>query len=147
MLEARIRNRLDPAQLENLDGKLPAPNCYDLLLTGPTRLLKPDGRPLAVYLPGVMTAEVDAAGVYEVLHSLWKEIGPTTNRGKASGTPRFQSHQNRSYSRKVPSAIIGAVDPAGQQKYCPADRLDGEEPAVVGAAAAAAARHRQAARS
>jgi hypothetical protein len=115
MLDVRLRAREDPIALAAKTGKILGPEDYNLLLTGPARVRMPDGRPLAVYLPGVLTAEVDAEGVYEVLHSLRKLT--TSNRGPASGSPRIQGHK-RSYGRNVASTIIGAADPLGQQRYC-----------------------------
>lgn len=116
MLDLRLRSRVDPEELEGKVGKILTPRDYNMLLTGPTRVRKPDGRPLCVYLPGALLKHVDAEGVYNVLHGLRSRR--TSNRGLASGTPRLRSPQNRSYAKMVPSMVIGAIDPQGQQRYC-----------------------------
>jgi hypothetical protein len=114
--DLRVRSKLDPAEMETRQGKCPGDADYDVLLTGATRVSKLDGRPLCVYLPGVLTEAVDAAGVYDVLHELRLRI--SRNRGMASGSKRFKSNQTRSYTKPIPSAIAGAMDPGGQLKYC-----------------------------
>jgi hypothetical protein len=116
VLDLRLRSRVSGEELTAKVGKILGHEDYNLLLTGPARVRKPDGRPLCVYLPGALGKEVAQPDVYEVLHDLGK-LG-TTNRGIASGTPRVASNQKRSYSRRVPSTVVGAVDPQGQQRYC-----------------------------
>jgi Oxygenase domain of the 2OGFeDO superfamily len=116
VIDVRLRAREDPAALEAKVGKILGPEDYNLLLTGPATVRMPDGRPLAVYLPGVMREAADAEGVYDILHSLKSQT--TTNRGVAGGTPRFPAGRTRSYGREIASAIVGAVDPQGQQRYC-----------------------------
>lgn len=113
--DIRVRSRLADEAMDERAGKCPGDPDYDVLLTGPTRVSKLDGRPLAVYLPGVLK-EVNAPGVYEVLHDLRKNI--SVNRGLASGTQRIKSNQTRSYTRKIASAVVGALDPQGQTRYC-----------------------------
>jgi hypothetical protein len=113
MLELRVRNKLAAAEMEARAGKLPAAGDWDVLLQGPVKVDRPDGRPLAIYLPGILAEQMD--GVYDVLTSI-RQI--SVNRGKASGTPRIKSPQTRSYTRKIYSAIIGSVDPGGQTRYC-----------------------------
>lgn len=117
MLDLRLRSRIPEEELEAKVGKVLGPPDYNVLLTGPTRVRKPDGRPLCVYLPGVMTQAVDAGEVYDVLHSL--KAAKTLNRGLASGAPRvINGNRRRTYARGVASAVVGAVDPMGQQRYC-----------------------------
>lgn len=116
MIDLRLRVKVSPAELEAKVGKILGPSDYNVLLTGPTFVRMPDNRPLAVYLPGVMTEELAQPGVYEVLHQLRALV--TNNRGTASGTKRMVSHNGRTYSRRVASALIGAVDPMGQQRAC-----------------------------
>lgn len=114
--DMRVRSRMPDAAMEARAGKLPGNLDYDVLLTGPTRVSKLDGRPLCVYMPGVLTEALDAPGVYDVLHELRKLI--SRNRGMASGTKRFKSKQTRSYTKPIASGIVGAIDPTGQQRYC-----------------------------
>lgn len=118
MIDLRLRTRVPPEEMELKVGKCLGREDYNLLLTGPSRIRKPDGRPLCVYVPGALGEALDAPGVYEVLHRMDEEIVHTSNRGLASASVRFQSKQKRSYSRKVSSATVGAVDPQGQTKYC-----------------------------
>lgn len=116
MTELRVRTKVPDAEMETRAGKCPGEADYDVLLTGPAKVVKLDGRPLAVYLPGAVAAELDKPGIYGILHELRASL--SRNRGLASGSPRFRSAQTRSYTRPVASAIIGAIDPGGQQRYC-----------------------------
>jgi hypothetical protein len=114
--EIRLRTRVaDAAIEEHLAGRVVGPPDYDLLLTGPARLLKPDGRVLCVYLPGAVADHTIDHEIYDVLHSLRTMI--TKNRGMAGGVPRL-GDERRTYGRALASAIVGAIDPAGQQRYC-----------------------------
>lgn len=113
--ELRLRTRVGDAELERIRGKLVGSGSYDVVLTGPTKVLKPNGAPLCVYIPGRVTAQMDAA--YEVLHSLRNER--TDNRGDASGTERAKrGDQARTRSSLVASAVVGAVDPGGIYTFC-----------------------------
>lgn len=116
MTELRVRTKVPDADMEDRAGKCPGDADYDVLLTGPARVVKLDGRPLAVYLPRAVALELDQPGIYDILHELYANV--SRNRGLASGSPRFRSAQTRSYTRPVSSAIIGAIDPGGQQRYC-----------------------------
>lgn len=128
MIDVRLRNRVSAAELEPKVGKILGDEDYNLLITGPARLRLPDNRPLAVYLPGVMSGELGKPGVYEILHSL--RTRATNNRGLASGSrsvvPLYNVERKargefpapRRYGRKVSSTIIGAVDPMGQNLAC-----------------------------
>jgi hypothetical protein len=103
--------------LEAKQGKILGTEDFNVLLTGPTRVSLPDGRPLCVYLPGILTADVDKDGVYDILHSLRSYV--SRNRGLAAGSPRVRTrHPGRSYARTVSSSVVGAVDPLGQTRYC-----------------------------
>jgi hypothetical protein len=116
--ELRLRSRVaDAAIRDNLAGKILGPADYDVLLTGPTRLLTPAGKPLCVFLPGAVADHAQDDTTYDVLHSL-RSYG-TKNRGLASGTRRLDpTGRGRSYATDVKSMIVGAVDPMGQQRYC-----------------------------
>lgn len=117
MLTERVESRL--ANVEGLKGRLPSDEAYDLLLDralGPARLVKADGRPLCVFLPGAMRGAVDAPGVYEALHGM--RTRTSMNRGAASGTPRLKSRQTRSYTRPIASTIAGAFERDNQRRYC-----------------------------
>lgn len=113
--DIRVRSKLGEDAMQARAGKCPGDRDYDVLLDGPTRVSMLDGRPLCVYLPGVLkTAKRD--DVYDVLHELRSLI--SRNRGLASGTKRFKSNQTRSYTKPIASGVIGAIDPTGQQRYC-----------------------------
>lgn len=118
MIDLRLRTKVSPAELEDKVGKCLGPEDYNLLLAGPAKIRKPDGKPLCVYLPGALRGVLEDSGVYDVLSHMSEQIPKTDNRGLASGTPRLKGPQSRSYARKVPSATIGAVDPQGQRRYC-----------------------------
>lgn len=117
MIEARLRTRIPSAELEAKVGKILGPEDYNMLITGPAKLLKPNGQPLCIYLPGVLRADADGPGVYDTLHAL--KSAKTENRGTASGSRRVKSGSgNKSRALPVPSSIIGSFDAAGHQKYC-----------------------------
>jgi hypothetical protein len=126
MTEIRLRSRTDPAVLESQKGKILTDNDFDLLVKGPTRVLKPDGKPLAIYLPGALDdALLDAS--YGTLHSL--KAMETDNRGLASGTKRvkYSETTTRSRSKNVPSTIIGAFDANPRFQYCRLTAWSGKE--------------------
>lgn len=120
--DIRVRSKLSEEAMTLRAGKCLGDEDYDALLTGPTRVTKMDDRPLCVYLPGALR-EVDAPGTYDILHDLHKRL--SRNRGLASGSPRFGAGRktalggsSRTYTRPISSAVIGAQDPQGQQRYC-----------------------------
>lgn len=116
VIELRLRTRAHPDTVTAQVGKHLTDDDYDVLLSGPARVLKPDGRPLVVYLPGQLRPVVSDE-VYGILHDL-KGL-KSMNRGKASASQRVRPPgQKRAYSRPVPSAIVGSIDPGGIQKYC-----------------------------
>lgn len=124
MLEFRIRNKLAPDALEQRIGKILTPSDVDVILRGPTRVLKPDGSPLCVYLPGAISQELKAE-VNPILQLLKGSY--TNNRGLASGSERVQGASNRSYARQVDSAIVGSFDPSGPKQYCRLTAWTGRE--------------------
>jgi hypothetical protein len=116
VVSARLRTRAPGQDLAAQAGKVVSDDAYNLLLTGPAELLMPDGRPLAVYLPGALTGLVTDEQ-YGILHQL--RTNRTDNRGMASGSTRGQyGEQKRSYALPVASSLLGAVDPGGTFKYC-----------------------------
>lgn len=115
--EVRMRSRVGDGAVESrLKGRILQDVDYEVLLTGPARIVKPDGQPLCVYVPGAVAGHAADPAVYEVLHSL-RVIG-SDNRGAASGSLRIRSPGSRSYARRVRSAIVGAADSMGQRRYC-----------------------------
>lgn len=113
MIEARIRTRIQPQELAQKVGKILTDRDYNLLLTGMSKLLKPDGKPLAVYLPGIVRDEMDEA--YPTLQRMKMR---SDNRGLASGSKRVNAGGSRTRSMPIHSGIIGAMDPAPNRNYC-----------------------------
>lgn len=114
----RLRSQVaESAIAEALAGKIPGDADYDVLLTGPARIVKPDGQPLCIYLPGAMREFTQDPEVYGIFHGLRSQM--TDNRGKASGTRKLLSTNGTRYrTMPVPSAMIGAADSQGTTKYC-----------------------------
>ena len=124
LVDVRLRTVIDPAELAEKVGKIVTEQDFNLLVTGPARLRRPDGSLLAIYLPGVL-ADTDPR-IVDVLSGLKRLT--TNNRGLASGTPRVKrSGSSRTSSKAVASAVIGAVDPMGQQRYCRLTAWTGKE--------------------
>lgn len=113
MIELRLRSKVSERELNQKIGKVLTPEDYNLLLTRAARVLKPNGKPLCVYVPGYLADEMDAA--YPILRRL---RGKTDNRGLASGTKRISAGGNRTRSMPVMSSIMGAMDPAPNRDYC-----------------------------
>lgn len=107
MIELRARTRISDADLDAKVGRIVTDTDFNAVLTGPARLRGPDGKLLAVYLPGVLADAMDTA--WDTLSSI-RIV--TDNRGAASGTPREQrGDQKRTRTRRIMSATVGAVDP------------------------------------
>lgn len=116
LMDVRLRSRISEEELSSKAGKVLTPADWNLQLTGPALVRKPDGRPLCVYLPGAMR-EQSTPEVYDLLHAL--RTGKTDNRGEAGGTQRLRrGEQNRTRTAPIASSIIGAMDPAGVHRYC-----------------------------
>lgn len=116
MISVRVRSRIPQEELDLKVGKVIGDDAYNLLLTGPCRVFRPDGKLLCVYLPGAMAGHISEPR-YQVLHSLRNET--TSNRGLASGSLAVRvGDQKRQYALGVPSAILGAFDPGGTYKFC-----------------------------
>jgi len=124
LTELRLRTRVHPDTVAAQVGKHLADTDYGVVLTGPAKVLKPDGRPLAVYLPGALRPTLDQHPDLEtILYALRIQ---TDNRGPASGSRRLTAEgQTRGRTRRVNSAVVGAVDPMGTQKYCRLTRWTG----------------------
>jgi hypothetical protein len=117
MISVRIRSRISPDELALKTGKVIGDDAYDLLLTGPCRVFRPDGALLCVYLPGEMR-NVLTDDHYRSLHGLARDRS-NNNRGLASGSRRVKvGTQKRSYSMGISSHLMGSIDPTGTFKYC-----------------------------
>lgn len=121
MIDIRLRTKVADAAVATITGKVLGPADYDVLLTGPTYVRKPDGRPLCVFLPGALTDHY-TQDVYGILHSLRPLT--TNNRGMASGTRRVRRGNtdtgvaSRTEARTIASTILGSFDPSGGRVYC-----------------------------
>lgn len=124
MIEVRVRNRVSPEEMEAKVGKILLPDDVNIMLTGPTRVLTPEGAPLAVYLPGAISEELREAS-FPTLHSLKNSY--TSNRGLASGSERIKGASQRTYAKAVDSAIIGSFDAKGPKQYCRLTAWTGRE--------------------
>lgn len=111
--ELRVRSRLSADAMEERKQKVLRESDYDVLLTGPTQVYAPDGRPLAIYLPGGVKEQMDAA--YPILTTI---RGMTENRGYASGTKEKFVQNNHERAKPVMSSILGSFEASGFYKFC-----------------------------
>jgi hypothetical protein len=118
VIDLRLRSSISDEELEEKVGKIVTDRDYNVRLTGPAKVRKPDGTLLCVYLPGALRQMITAHdGVYAVLHSLRTMV--TDNRGDASGSKRYRyGEEKRTRSKKVPSTIIGSFDAGGPKQFC-----------------------------
>lgn len=123
MIDVRVRTRVGQVELRQKVGKILTDEDYNMLLTGPARVHKPDGRPLCVYLPGYLSRELMDSS-YDILHGLKKYQANT--RGKAGGT-RTVEHGKRWQAAPVSSHTIGALDPARPVLNCRLTAWSGRE--------------------
>lgn len=120
MIDVQLRNKVADDAVTALKGRVLGAADYDLRLTGPAYVRMPDNRPLCVYLPGVLR-DVVTADMYTILHNLRNR--KISNRGAASGTVRLRrgspgAYSTRTESMPIASTVVGALDPAGQRRYC-----------------------------
>ena len=102
----RLRNKIPKEELDRKLGKIITDDDINILLTGPSRVLKPNGEPLAIYLPKAIPENI-ANVAYPILHTIQ---GLTDNRGLASGSERVMRGKT-SRANSVKSSIIGYFDP------------------------------------
>jgi len=125
VIDVRLRTVIPDDELQEKVGKILTDSDINMLITGPAMIRKPDGSPLAIFKPGAIPPELRAQA-YPILHEL--RGYKTSNRGVASGTERVTGGSGkRSYSREVPSAIIGSFDPSGPKQYCRLTAFSGQE--------------------
>ena len=131
MIELRLRSKIPQEEMDAKVGKLLTEKDFGVVLTQQTKVLRPDGKPLCIYLPGAIPEELRDA-VYPTLHELRKF--ESHNRGKASGMRRVAPKHDdpskgtrTSTSDTVASAIIGSFDPAGGKSYCRLTAWTGDE--------------------
>jgi hypothetical protein len=115
MMEYRCRTKRSDEWVDRYKGAAVNPEMLAVKLEGPARVLKPNGKPLIVYLPG---AAKDVAT--ETYPEFTKIRMPTDNRGLASGGERAVTRGSGTRSRTVPvmSAILGSFEAVGANRYC-----------------------------
>ena len=113
LVDLRVRSKTPEAEIAKKVGKILTPSDYNVLLTGPSRVMMPNGQPLLVYLPGIL-AGVNHQSAYSILHTIQ---GRNNNRRYASGS---ETYRVGNYNRRlnVKSSVIGYVDAIESRKYC-----------------------------
>lgn len=107
MMEYRARTKLSEATMDAVKGSFVQPDMVKLLVTGEARVLKPDGKLLLVYLPGVLK------GLATDLYPHFTKVRATTaNRGYASGSKRTYAtpDSKRGNTVAITSSILGSID-------------------------------------
>lgn len=110
--------------METKVGKVLTEDDFNVTPTRDCKILKPDGKVLAIYRKGIIPPQLREAA-WPILQELKSET--TTNRGLASGTPRVQGPGTRSYAMSVPSAMLGGFEPQGPRKFCRLTAWTGRE--------------------
>lgn len=110
MIDLRLRSVIPEDELEEKVGKVLTRADFNVLLTGPTLVRKPDGSPLCVYRPGIIPKKLRTS-TWPILSEL-RHYG-TFNRGKAAGMRRqamSSSGKFRETGRKVASSVVGTLE-------------------------------------
>lgn len=113
-MEYRIRTKRSDEWADKYKGAAVTPEMINLKVEGPCRVLKPNGKPLLVYLPGA------AREIGDDLYEPFSKIRMTTNnRGLASGGERVKAeHRKRTTAPPVMSSILGSFDAVGPMQFC-----------------------------
>lgn len=126
IVDVRLRTRIPADEMEEKVGKILTDADYNVLLTGPARVRKPDGSLLAVYLPGALSVE-ETERAYPALSELSRAT-ITANRGLAGGSVRVDTPGGqRTDAKRVHSVIAGAFDKQGPRRYCRLTAWTGRE--------------------
>ena len=112
LMEYRMRSKISPEELKNKIGRIVLDEDYNLVITGPTRLLLPSGEPLCVYLPKAISAE-HCESSYPILTAI---RNTSDNRSYASGSQGVRS-VNAIVYREIYSSIIGSIEPMGGNRF------------------------------
>lgn len=116
LTEIRVRSRIPKEELDKKVGKIITEQDYNVLMTGPTKVTLPNGKPLCIYLPKALLAnEAEADKAYEILHPI---KGKTQSRKMASGSEGMRRNKQNLSRVAVASNIIGNVDKMGRFPYC-----------------------------
>jgi hypothetical protein len=106
--EVRVLTKTAQEEMDQKVGKILTDTDYNVLLTGPTRVLKRDGTPLIIYLPGQMPDPLREVA-YPILTKIRSQ---SRNRGLAGGAQRVKVH-GASFANPVMSSIIGHIEQQG----------------------------------
>lgn len=115
MMEYRVRTKRSKDWINRYKGAQVLPEMINLKLQGPSRVFRPDGKPLAVYLPGAALNLADQLfGEFSTIRM------KTDNRGLASGMERVARRAGSKWTRtdSINSAIIGSFDRSPQKPVC-----------------------------
>lgn len=115
-MEYRVRTKRSDQWVEKYKGAQVNPEMVNVKVEGPTRVLKPNGKPLLVYLPGAAMEVGDAT--YDNFTQIRMK---TDNRGYASGGERaVTGYSGRTRSGTVPvmSSILGSFEKVGSNQFC-----------------------------
>jgi len=112
LMEYRVRSKVSQKEMDGKIGRILQDDDYNMIMTGPTKIMLPSGEPLCVYLPKAIPDELcDMA--YPILHPIQSL---TSARSNASGSlPIVKAKQVR--YRNVASSIIGNIEPMGGGRY------------------------------
>lgn len=113
MIEIRLRSKVSEKELKEKIGKILTDEDYNVLITRATRVLKPNGEPLLVYLPGAVEEAIDSA-----YPTLTKIRMPTDQRKYAAGTELVKAGKTRTRTKPVLSGTIGYMEKTKAFQYC-----------------------------
>jgi hypothetical protein len=112
--------KADLAPADLLVGRFLDARHYDRVVCEATTVLKPNGKPLLIYVPDVFPRHL-CRSVFDAFEDV-----PllSENRGAASGSPRFRPvlrdgrPGRRIQARQVPSGVLGYLDRTANFPYC-----------------------------
>jgi hypothetical protein len=112
LMEYRVRSKVSQTEMEAKVGRILQDDDFNIVLTGPTRMMLPSGEPLCVYLPGAISEEV-CSTAYPILHPIQAK---TDARSHASGSLPVKDIKQVRY-RNVASSIMGNIEPMGGGRF------------------------------
>lgn len=113
--DIRVRSQIGPDELAEKIGKVLTEDDFNVTPTRDCVVRKPNGQILCIYRRNVIPPALRDQAL-PILQTFKNAM--TSNRGKASGTPRVDGPGKRSYAMNVPSAIVGAFEAQGPKKFC-----------------------------
>jgi hypothetical protein len=115
MMEFRVRTKRSDEWVETYKGAQITNEMVTLLLRQEARVLRPDGKPLCVYLPGAVSDL--AAEMFTDFSSIRL---PSRNRGYASGGERakYNEHTQTGVTAPIMSGILGSIEKSPRFPAC-----------------------------